>query len=163
MNATTCTTNCTTTSAEDRDGSAASSSSDSDNPPEPDDPAASTADSASARDHCEPVVEVNCAAEVSQAVDLPWLRDRLTAALAHINRPARRITVTLIGDAQMRALNRTYRKVDDTSDVLTFGTSVADGAIDADIVVSTDVAARLAGELVHPVEQELLLYALHFT
>lgn len=161
MNATACTTHCTTTSAEDRDGSAVSSLSDSDNPPEPDDPPASTAGSASAPDHCEPVVEVNCAVEVSRTVDLPWLRERLMAALVHISRPARRITVTLIGDAEMRALNRTYRKVDDTSDVLSFDTSVGDEAIDADIVVCVDVAAHLAGRLGHSVEQELLLYALH--
>jgi rRNA maturation RNase YbeY len=144
-------------STDDGDGSAA----DADTPPEPAEPPASAANRAA-----EPPAE---RLEVqwlpgnnanNLGINQPWLHDRLVAALTHVARPVERVTVTIVGDDKMRALNQTHRGVPDTTDVLSFERGDND-AIAADIVICADEAVRRAAELEHTVEQELLLYALH--
>jgi probable rRNA maturation factor len=77
------------------------------------------------------------------------------------------VTVALVSDARMRALNKRYRKKDASTDVLSFG---GDGAPRAsnkadrqlgDIVIATGVAARQAREHGHPLTVELRILALH--
>lgn len=160
MNQNASTKRCSTALADDRDESAASPSSDSDNPPEPRDPAACMEMNAPPCPPGEAVVEMTCAAE-ARRIDVPWIRDRLAATLAHINRPVQRLAVAIVGEEQMRTLNGAHRQVNDSTDVLAFENAAPDGAIDADIVVCVDVAAGRASERNIPIEQELLLYALH--
>jgi rRNA maturation RNase YbeY len=158
MKATRPTTQRTALSTDDGDGSAA----DADTPPEPAEPPASAANRAP-----EALAE---RVEVQRlpgdephhlSIDEPWLHDRLVAALTHVARPVARITVTIVGDEKMRGLNDAHRGVSDTTDVLSFERRDDDDAIEADIVICADEAARRATELEHTVERELLLYALH--
>lgn len=76
------------------------------------------------------------------------------------------ITIALVTDARMRALNRAYRKKDYATDVLSFpaepepatrGTSRHLG----DIAISRGVAARQARAAGHPLGTELRILALH--
>lgn len=126
------------------------SSSDADNPPE----------RAAAPGAVETALEVVTEAG-TRGVDTGWLRDRLALAVAHLDRPIARVTVTVVGDERMRALHEAYRGAADTTDVLTFQHSDAGEPIDADVVVDADEGTRRAAERGHALERELLLYALH--
>jgi probable rRNA maturation factor len=100
-------------------------------------------------------------AACARPVDLPWLRNTLNAALDHVDRPIRSLTVKVVDDATMLKLHQHHRGDASTTDVLTFDASERDGPVDADIVVCADEAARRAAEMGHQLERELLLYALH--
>ena len=114
---------------------------DPDNPPEP------------------PPIAVRTAS--ARSLDLPWLRGALAAALGHVDRPIRSLTIKVVDDDQMCALHEQHRGEAATTDVLTFDYSEPGGPVEADIVVCADEAARHAADLDHLVERELLLYALH--
>ena len=77
------------------------------------------------------------------------------------------LAIALVSDARMRALNRSYRKKDYPTDVLSF--AVAPGPWDrdavgpsiGDIVIATGVARRQAREAGHSYQTELRVLALH--
>ena len=80
--------------------------------------------------------------------------------------------MALAGDAQVRALNRRYRRKDRPTDVLSFpvhaSTSAAaiarsSATVDGlgDIVIATGVAKRQAREAGHSAQTELRVLALH--
>ncbi|MBM3779177.1 MAG: rRNA maturation RNase YbeY [Acidimicrobiia bacterium] len=75
------------------------------------------------------------------------------------------VTVALLPDARVRALNRQYRRVDRTTDVLSFPAAAdpAGGHVVrlGDIAIATGVARRQARQAGHPVETELRILALH--
>jgi probable rRNA maturation factor len=86
---------------------------------------------------------------------------RVRAALRLLGRGGCEVALLLTGDEEMRALNRTYRKLDRATDVLSFHQQDLDGESDpasdgvflGDIVISIETAlrrsgkGRLAGEL----------------
>jgi probable rRNA maturation factor len=86
----------------------------------------------------------------------------LAAWLAtHAPRGARgEVGVALVSDARMRALNRTYRRKDYATDVLSFPADAGAGTL-GDIVIATGVARRQAREAGHPFATELKVLALH--
>ena len=91
--------------------------------------------------------------------------------------PDARITVAFIDDEEMRALNKRYRKSDETTDVLSFGQPVArakgeaavrrlardaDGELEVgDIVISAAQAARQAKRRKHRLGREIAFLAAH--
>src|SRR5215208_3546711 len=86
---------------------------------------------------------------------------RLAAWLAAIA-PARArgvATVAIVSDARVRALNRTFRRKDAQTDVLSFP-SDEPGYL-GDVVISSGVAARQARAAGHSVSTELRVLALH--
>jgi rRNA maturation RNase YbeY len=90
-------------------------------------------------------------------LDLDWLERRLGEAARHLPRPVGSVSLVVVADREMAAIHERYRGDPATTDVLTF--DLADGgagAIDAEIVICADEAARRAGELGHRVERELL-------
>lgn len=101
------------------------------------------------------------AAGVGQAIDRRRLEAWLVAAAAKAARPIERVTVRIVSDREMTGHHLRHRGEGTTTDVLTFPASAAGEPIAADIVICADVAARAAGERGHPIERELLLYALH--
>jgi probable rRNA maturation factor len=105
--------------------------------------------------------DVEIVAADERVLDLRWLRERLLAAVEHVPRPVGSVVVAVVGDERMTALNQRHRGVPAPTDVLAFEHSGAGEAIEADIVVCADEAARRAAQLGHRAEQELLLYALH--
>ncbi len=108
----------------------------------------------------------------------PTARKKIVAAiqshlLGKIRRPAE-ISVTIIGDRRMRQLNRQYRQLDETTDVLSFPLhdssqrseiSFIDAPDDVlrlgDIAVSFPQAVREAGEDNMLVDDKIVFLVLH--
>ena len=93
----------------------------------------------------------------SEGVRVPGLR-RWLADIA----PARArgtVTVAIVPDARVRALNRDYRRKDAPTDVLSFP-SEERGYL-GDVVIAAGVARRQAREAGHSLQTELRVLALH--
>ena len=69
------------------------------------------------------------------------------------------VTVAIISDARVRALNRQYRRKDKVTDVLAFPSGER-GHL-GDVVIAAGVAARQAREAGHTLATELRVLALH--
>ncbi len=69
------------------------------------------------------------------------------------------ITVAIVPDARVRALNRKFRGKDKPTDVLSFPSDQR-GYL-GDVVIASGVAARQARQVGHPVGTELRVLALH--
>jgi probable rRNA maturation factor len=69
------------------------------------------------------------------------------------------ITVAIVPDARVRALNRKFRGKDKPTDVLSFPSDLR-GYL-GDVVIASGVAARQARQVGHPVGTELRVLALH--
>lgn len=82
-----------------------------------------------------------------------WLRSIAPA------RARGEVAIALVPDAHMRGLNRTYRRKDRPTDVLSFP-SDAPGML-GDIVIARGVAERQADEHGHRLQTELRILALH--
>jgi probable rRNA maturation factor len=106
-------------------------------------------------------IEVVPGTRLPAGVDVEWLAARLRACAAAGGLAVARVTVRIAGDREMARLHRRHRGVNSTTDVLTFAASAPGEAIEADVVICADEAARRAAELGHGVGRELLLYALH--
>ncbi len=69
------------------------------------------------------------------------------------------VTVALVSDARMRALNRAFRGQDYATDVLSFPADARPFL--GDVAIATGVARRQAGEAGHSLATELRVLALH--
>jgi probable rRNA maturation factor len=69
------------------------------------------------------------------------------------------VTVALVSDARVRALNRRYRRKDGATDVLSF--PAGEPGVLGDIVIARGVARRQAVAAGHPLATELRVLALH--
>ena len=79
-------------------------------------------------------------------------------------RPIHAVNVTVTDDATMADLHARYLNDPTATDVLAFdltGPDTPDGALDGEIVVSADAAARMSVKLDVPVRQEVLRYVIH--
>jgi probable rRNA maturation factor len=73
-------------------------------------------------------------------------------------RAAGELTIALVSDARIRILNRTYRRKDRSTDVLSFP---GEGAYLGDIAIARGVAERQAKRAGHALGTELRVLALH--
>ena len=73
------------------------------------------------------------------------------------------ISIAIVDDSRMRALNRQYLQHDYPTDVLSFVLEQDDEAksLDGEIIVSADYAAREAPRYDWTADDELLLYVIH--
>jgi probable rRNA maturation factor len=69
------------------------------------------------------------------------------------------LAIAIVPDAQIRKLNRTYRRKDTPTDVLSFPADTA--AVLGDIVIARGVTRRQAREHGHSFQTELRILALH--
>ena len=69
------------------------------------------------------------------------------------------MTVAIVSDARLRALNRQYRKKNKVTDVLSFPSD--EHGFLGDVVISSGVAARQARAAGHSLATELRVLALH--
>jgi probable rRNA maturation factor len=82
--------------------------------------------------------------------------------LAGLAPGAASFTVRFVGDRTMRALNRDYRDIDRSTDVLSFpGAETPEGRHLGDVVVSVPCARRQAAENGHALAVELRVLLLH--
>lgn len=101
------------------------------------------------------------------------IKDAITHVLATRLKSPVEVSVTIVGDRRMRELNLTYRKLDHTTDVLSFPQSdpsqsmapfvdMPDGVMRlGDIVVSFPEAVREATEENKLVDDKIIELALH--
>jgi probable rRNA maturation factor len=71
------------------------------------------------------------------------------------------VSIAVVDDAEMHALNRQHLKHDYPTDVLSFLLERDGDRLEGEIVVSADYAAAEAERHGWPAENELLLYAVH--
>ena len=75
------------------------------------------------------------------------------------------LAIALVSDARMRTLNRSYRRKDYATDVLSFPpeepTPEPGAGVLGDLVIATGVATRQAREAGHSYQTELRVLALH--
>jgi len=74
------------------------------------------------------------------------------------------VSIALVSDDRIRALNRTYRRKNHATDVLSFPTNAGDSRVEqflGDIVIARGVAKRQAREVGHSEATELRVLALH--
>lgn len=93
-----------------------------------------------------------------------WLDAMLARVLALADPPpGSTVNVVVVGDDEMAGLHERYRGETGTTDVLAFDLSVEAGgnAIEGEIVICRDEAARQAARRGHDTRTELLLYAVH--
>jgi probable rRNA maturation factor len=111
--------------------------------------------------------------------DLAPVRRAIRAALRPLRLPREtEVAIAFVNDAQMRELNRRHRRIDRTTDVLSFGQKLPRGVrgagaiphLDADpdgvlrvgdIVISPAQAARQARRRRRPLEAEVAFLAAH--
>ncbi len=103
--------------------------------------------------------------------DVDWLSDRLPAAAVALGAEIISFNVVLVDDARMVRMHREYHDDPTTTDVLSFdlrdevfaGSPEAGvlPAVEGEVYVCIDEAARQAADRGHAVGHELLLYAVH--
>ena len=72
------------------------------------------------------------------------------------------VNVRITSDAEMRRLNREFRRKDEPTDVLSFPSSLnGKSKLAGDIAISSEIAYANAGILRHPFEEELKILMLH--
>lgn len=71
------------------------------------------------------------------------------------------VELVFVNDDEMREINREQRGIDKVTDVLSFPYEQVSGGLMGSVVISTDTASRVAGELGHSIECEIALLFLH--
>lgn len=96
-------------------------------------------------------------------MDRARLRALVTATLGAEGAPDGEMSVAFVGDRTMRRINREYRGIDRTTDVLSFSylDAAHAGGVLGEIFVSPAVARSQAGEAGCPVEEEVSRLVLH--
>ena len=97
------------------------------------------------------------------------LRQAALMALSSLGCPDAELSILITGDRKMRRLNREWRGIDSTTDVLSFSMLEGDGLAQpedaplvlGDVVISAPRALAQAGEAGHPFEEELLILLTH--
>jgi probable rRNA maturation factor len=105
-------------------------------------------------------IQVNAEAAAGAPVDLIERAVRLT--LAHERRTEAELSVTLLPDAEIQALNRDYLSRDRPTDVIAFSLGT-EGQTLGDVYLGIDQAARQAEELGASLDEELVRLAVHGT
>ena len=100
-----------------------------------------------------------------QQTAVPVDRERLVRAahaiLADHGPATCRVSIALVDDLTIHALNRRYLQHDYATDVLSFLLEKTPDLLDGEIVVSGETAAAQAGEYDCTPADELLLYVIH--
>jgi len=94
-------------------------------------------------------------------VDDALLDESVLRALETSDHAEGEVSVTLVGDEDIRSLNRRYLDRDRVTDVIAFTLSTADEPLVGDVYIGYDQAVRQAGETGVELEQELVRLAVH--
>jgi probable rRNA maturation factor len=78
-----------------------------------------------------------------------------------MSHPMQAIDVLIVDDARLSELHAQYLNDPTTTDVLTFNLAEKGEAMEIQVVICADAAARQAGPRGHSIEFEVLLYAIH--
>lgn len=113
----------------------------------------------------ENVVQVSVAHPRGEPLER-FLTERARSFLGKLGLSGRELSISLVGDRAIRRLNRTWRKKDKPTDVLSFPADAAPKGTPGprplgDVVISLDTAARRAKEDARPLEDEVARYLAH--
>lgn len=95
------------------------------------------------------------------AVDEALLRQAIEAVLAGEGIARAEISLAVIDDSAMHALNRQYLDHDEPTDVLSFVLEEEPGYVEGEIIVSADTAVAASRSFGWEPANELLLYVIH--
>lgn len=109
-------------------------------------------------------VTVNVGSPETLPAGLPeaLLRSAVVHVLDHEDAPPAEISLTLVDDPRIRALNRDYLSRDRPTDVLAFSLGDDDEVV-GDVYVGVEQARRQAEALQVPLDEELTRLAIHGT
>ncbi|HWO43436.1 MAG TPA: rRNA maturation RNase YbeY [Candidatus Eisenbacteria bacterium] len=94
----------------------------------------------------------------------PQLKAIAADLLALLDQRGKVLAVALIGDREMRRLNRRHRKQDKTTDVLSFPSEERlpeGGVLLGDVIISVEQARRQARQRKRPLEAEIVTLLIH--
>lgn len=97
-----------------------------------------------------------------RGVTKPWVRRIVAETLASERHRGAAVTVFLTNDRQIRAINKRYLKHDYATDVISFGAG-REAHYLGDLVVSVQMARKVAAELGMSFKEELARYLVHGT
>ncbi len=97
------------------------------------------------------------------AVNQQRLRQVAAAILREAGVREGALSIAIVNDPTIHALNRQYLQHDYATDVLSFLLEREGDHLEGEVIVSNDTAARTAERLGWPAEDELLLYVVHGT
>lgn len=109
------------------------------------------------------MIEVLINNETGFQCDEGQLRQVVTAILTDHGVAEAEVSLAIIDDTTMHALNRDHLQHDYPTDVLSFLLEHNDDYLDGEVVVSHETAALIAPEYGWSAESELLLYFVHGT
>ena len=114
------------------------------------------------------MIHIQVDEEYWSSVNSAELRKAAKTACSVAGLPANsEFTIVITGDEQVRKLNREYRKIDDTTDVLSFPSEEKDPETGAgylgDIIISHPRASRQAAKAGHSSQEEICLLVIHGT
>jgi probable rRNA maturation factor len=96
------------------------------------------------------------------AVDRPGLEELVRKVLAAENRPRASISIALVDNAAIQAINRAHLGHDWPTDVVSFPLAAADHPVlCGELVISTEMACAVAREIGVEPRDELALYVVH--
>jgi len=119
---------------------------------------------------CTYRIDLRIACDVPQHVGVDNLVHAARTVLEQSDQPENAaVTLVIVDDERIRQLNRAFRGIDQTTDVLSFGGGDDAGFVTpeglppylGDVVVSYPTACAQAAEMGHSVEEELTLLAVH--
>ncbi|HVA45706.1 MAG TPA: rRNA maturation RNase YbeY [Pirellulales bacterium] len=94
-------------------------------------------------------------------IDAARLRAAVAGVLSGEGIAEGEISLAVVDDPTIHALNRRWLDHDEPTDVLSFVLEQADGYLDGEIIVSADTARARAEEFGWSAAEELLLYVIH--
>ncbi len=114
------------------------------------------------------MIHIQVDEEYWSTVDASEIRRAASAACTVAGLPAiSDFTIVITGDDQVRTLNREYRKIDNTTDVLAFPSDEKDPETGrgylGDIIISHPRASQQAAKSGHSSQDEMCLLAIHGT
>ena len=99
-------------------------------------------------------------------LDLPLLKQRARSVLRLLELAKSELSISLVGDREIRELNRSYRDRDRATDVLSFSLVDGDwasfrGAMLGDVVISIETAHRQARKRHRSLDEETARLLIH--
>jgi probable rRNA maturation factor len=99
-------------------------------------------------------------------VNLPQFQSQVTQVLENLEETEYELSLLLTDDAEIRRLNKAYRKLDQATDVLSFpqdedAVNESGETLLGDVVISVETAARQAEDHHLSFNEELILLAIH--
>ena len=107
------------------------------------------------------MLRIDISNEHAFPLDEVRLKKAVRAVLQDAGFESGEISIAVVADDEMHALNRKYLDHDYPTDVLSFVLEEDDGRLDGEIILSSDYAAREAELYGWTAADEILLYVIH--